>query len=246
MINGVKIEVCCGSIDDVITAEECKGDRIELNSALELGGLTPSLSTLRAAKKITSIPLICMVRSRTAGFCYSETEYEVMKDDAKLLLENGADGIVFGFLNEDGTVSQNRTREFVDIAHSYNKEAVFHKAFDSTINKEDAVKVLINCGIDRILTSGGAVYPDIEEGLMVIKDLSSRYPEIQFLPGGGVRKENARHILEVTGCKQIHMTAKEMAVDVSTLHGDRNNNSGGEYVKVSKKNLLAIMQEIGK
>ena len=69
-----------------------------MNSALELGGLTPSLATLILAKQKTSCPIVCMIRPRTAGFEYTEIQFQTMLKDAEILLKNGADGIVFGFL----------------------------------------------------------------------------------------------------------------------------------------------------
>ena len=98
------IEVCCGSVEDVINAEKGGADRVEFNSALYLGGLTPSLASLIYLKEHVSIPLICMVRTRGAGFTYSLEDIEVMGMDAELLLKNGADGIAFGALNADRTI----------------------------------------------------------------------------------------------------------------------------------------------
>ena len=95
------VEICCGSYEDSLVAFKAKADRIELNSALYLGGLTPSIGTLRMVKRVVDIPVVTMVRNRGAGFCYSEESYEVMKEDARILLENGSDGLVFGFF---GTV----------------------------------------------------------------------------------------------------------------------------------------------
>lgn len=244
MINNVLVEVCCGGINDCLTAIKCNADRIELNSALEMGGLTPSVSVLREVKKHTDIPICCMVRPRGYGFCYSEEEYQLMKQDAKLLLENGADGIVFGFLHEDGSLDEERTREFVTVIKP--KQAVFHKAFDHIENKDEAILKLIDCGVDRILTSGGAVYPDIEEGLQVMHKYNSLYGDkITILPGGGVRSHNAVEILEKTGCHQIHMTAKELKLDRSTYE-DGKDPKDYSYVAVSETNLKEIMNEIKK
>ena len=242
MINGILVEVCCGGIDDCLTAIKCNADRIELNSALEMGGLTPSLSVLRKVKSLTDIPICCMVRPRGYGFCYSAEEYEIMKADARLLIENGADGIVFGFLHEDGTLDVERTREFVSFIKP--KQAVFHKAFDAIEDKDKAILQLIDCGVDRILTSGGAVYPDIDKGLAVMNRYNSLYhDQITILPGGGVRAHNAAEILRKTGCRQIHMTAKELKLDTSTYTTD-NDPAEYSYVAVSEKNLLEIMNEI--
>ena len=83
------IEICCGSYEDALNAYHGGAKRIELNNALHLGGLTPSLATLKLTKKNTNLKVITMVRPRGAGFCYNEIEFEVMKEDAKSLLENG-------------------------------------------------------------------------------------------------------------------------------------------------------------
>ena len=142
-----------------------------------------------------------------------------MKADARLLIENGADGIVFGFLHEDGTLDEERTREFVSIIKP--KQAVFHKAFDAIEDKDKAIMQLIDCGVDRILTSGGAVYPDIDKGLAVMNRYNSLYhDQITILPGGGVRDHNAAEILQKTGCRQSHMTAKELKLDTRTYNTD--------------------------
>lgn len=231
MVKNKKVEVCCGSIEDCMIANQYPVDRIELNSALELGGLTPSIATLIEAKKVTSLPICCMVRPRTAGFHYTKRQFQSMLTDAKLLLEHGADGIVFGFLDENMEVDEARTKQMVELIHSYGKEAVFHKAFDGTLNKEEACKTLIKCHVDRILTSGGENYPNIEKGFDLLHHLITHYnDQITILVGGGVRAHNVHDILEKTGCTQIHMTAKETANDC------------GDYVQVCAENLHNILQ----
>ena len=116
------IEICAGSYQDCITAFKAGAKRVELNSALSAGGLTPSIATLKRVKKETSLKVICMVRIRAAGFCYDKEDIELMLEQAKLLLENGADGIAFGFLNEDGTIHKTATKQMIDLIHFYHKE----------------------------------------------------------------------------------------------------------------------------
>lgn len=209
MINNTIIEICIGSIVDVETVESYDIDRIELNAAIELGGLTPSLSTLQEARRISSKNIACMCRCRGGDFCYSEIEYKTMFLDAKLMLENGADGIVFGFLNADNSVNVEKSKEMIDLIHSYKKEAVFHKASDVTDNLDKTVETLSKLGIDRILTSGEAQYPDILKGCPKIKELHEKYPNITFLPGGGVRVNNIKDVIQITQARQIHMTSKK-------------------------------------
>ena len=100
----VLLEICCGSIDDAIEAEKGGADRVELCSALFLGGLTPSVGTIQEAKRRLKVPVMVMVRPRGGGFAYSEAEMASMERDTEAAVENGADGIVVGILQSDGKV----------------------------------------------------------------------------------------------------------------------------------------------
>ena len=79
------IEICCGSYEDAMNAYLGGAKRIELNSALHLGGLTPTLGSLILTKKNTDLKVICMVRPRGAGFCYNDMEFEQIMEDARIL-----------------------------------------------------------------------------------------------------------------------------------------------------------------
>ncbi|MDO4377729.1 MAG: copper homeostasis protein CutC [Erysipelotrichia bacterium] len=207
MINDIKIEICCGSYEDCLTALEFPVDRIELNSALELGGLTPMLATLQKIKSQSDIPICCMVRNRGGDFCYSEQEFELMLKEGQLLLENGADGLVFGCLKEDETINCVQCSEMVELAKHYRKQIVFHKAFDQT-DMNRSIEQLVSLGIDRILTSGGENYPNILQGAKMLEKLNADYGHsIEILPGGGVRKDNICDLLKETNIKQVHMSA---------------------------------------
>ena len=171
-----------------------------------------------------------MCRTRGGNFVYTDKEYEVMFLDAKLMLENGADGIVFGFLNEDNTVREDKTKEMIELIHSYNKEAVFHKAFDEVKDVDEATELLNDLHIDRILTSGQAVYPDILEGCKTINRLYTQYPNIQFLPGGGVRIHNIHDILKTANTSQIHMSSKKTY--------------DGNYIGLDEEQLKEMLKQI--
>ena len=209
MINNTKIEICIGNIDDAITASKYPIDRIELNSALELGGLTPSLNTVKTLKEKIDTPLCCMVRPRGGDFVYTDIEFETMLLDAKLLLENGADGIVFGFI-KDGKVDIDRTSKMVELIHSYNRQAIFHKAFDEIEDLDEALNTLVNLHIDRVLTGGGQDSDHIVIGATIIGKLQSKYGDkIELLPGGGVRIHNIQDVITNANSHQIHMTSKK-------------------------------------
>ncbi len=232
MIDTFQIEICAGSYQDVLEACQIDAvDRIELNSSLELGGITPSLATFRLARAKTNKKIICMVRPRTAGFLYQEAEKKVMFQDAQLFLEEGADGIVFGFLNSDSTIDMETTAQMVSLIHGYGKEAVFHKAFDLTPDPKQACQQLIQLGVQRILTSGQA--DTTLQGVACIRALQEEFGnQIEILPGGGITATTIVSILEQSKCTQFHMTAKSTYED------------HGPYQGVNAENIQTVLQQI--
>ena len=104
----ILFEAIVSNPDDAKAAESGGADRFELCSALALGGLTPSIGTVREIKAVTDVPVMCMVRPREGGMCYSDGEYQSMLRDVDALLEAGADGLVFGFLKQDGSLDLKR------------------------------------------------------------------------------------------------------------------------------------------
>ena len=213
MSSKILIEVCCGSTDDAVQAERGGAGRVELNSSLFFGGLTPSLGSVIEAKKRLSIPVMVMIRPRAGGFCYTEAEMAVMEQDARLAVEHGADGLVFGILNEDGTIDADRCSKLVELTGE--KQAVFHRAFDVTPDPLEALDQLIELGFNRILTSGQQ--KTVPEGADLIRQLIDHADNrIEIIPGGGIRAHNIRRIIQQTGARQVHLSAFEQRIDPST------------------------------
>ena len=217
------LEVCCGSAGDVWEAARAGADRVELTSALFLGGLTPSLGAMELSRR-ASIPIMAMVRPREGGFCYSEEEFQTMLLDARRLLDAGADGIVFGFLRPDGTVDEERCRAMLEVIGE--KESVFSRAMDVTPDWRAALEQLIDLGVTRVLTSGQAA--SAPAGADTIRAMRERAAgRIQILPGCGVRPDNAAALLAATGCDQIHGSFKTFRLDRSATHNPAVSFSGG-------------------
>ena len=238
-------EVCAGSVQDCINAQLGGADRVELNSALHLGGLTPSLAMLKLVKEKTSLKVICMDRPRAAGFCYDDVEIETMFEDARILLENGADGISFGFLNSDATINETETKKMVELIHQYQKEAVFHRAFDCVDDPMHAIKQLIDCGVDRILTSG--LQPTAMQGTSVLEKLQSAFgDQIELLAGSGINANNIRALKEQTGLHQFHGSCKEWCKDPTTTVGNVSYayHESDDYDCVSLEKVRSIVQEL--
>ena len=211
-MNRYLLEVCCGSVDDVLQAEKGGADRVELNSCLMFGGLTPSIGELITAKRLSKLPITTMVRPRQAGFCYTDAEYATALADAEALLANGSDGLVFGFLKPDGALDVQRTKELARMAGDRTK--VFHRAIDVTDDWRRTLGQLIEIGIDRVLTSGRA--PDVYYGIDVIREMTDfAQGAIEIMPGAGVNLKNVDKIVEATNCKAIHVARYRDCADTS-------------------------------
>lgn len=207
------LEICCGCVEDAVTAEQGGANRIELCSALFLGGLTPSAGCIIETKARLKIPVMVMVRPRPSGFCYSSTEMDVMLRDSEKAISLGADGIVFGILKRDGSVDEERCRRVRDLIGD--RQAVFHRAFDVTPDPFRALDQLIDLGITRVLTSGQQ--SAASRGTDLLKHLTEyARGRIEILPGGGVRVQTVYGLIQDTGCTQVHLTALAPRCDTST------------------------------
>ena len=198
----ILLECCVGSVESAVNAELGGAGRVELCSALELGGVTPSSAAIRLARERIGVPLFVLIRPRGGDFHYSPLEVEVMKTDIAAARDLGADGIVLGILREDGNVDVERTAELIEAAGG--ASSTFHRAFDSTPDPLAALETLRELGVNRVLTTGGA--DRAEESLTGLEKLAEAAAgRIGILPGGGINHENCRRIIEQTGAREIHV-----------------------------------------
>lgn len=115
-----KIEVCVESVQSAVNAEKGGAHRLELCSALTIGGMTPSVALLEQVKDAVNIPVNCLIRSIPAGFLYTEREVTLMKGEIEKLKKSGADGFVIGCLTQDGHINIDHTSFRVDNFKIYN------------------------------------------------------------------------------------------------------------------------------
>lgn len=195
------LEVCVDSLEALRAAEAGGASRIELCSRLDLGGLSPSRDLLEAALATTHLQLHAMVRPRAGGFVYSEAEIAAMERELDFLRGTAVAGVVLGALTEDGRVDPRSTARLVAAARP--KSVTFHRAFDEVRDRSAALEDLVQLGIERVLTSGGA--PDAFAGRAAVRELVQQANgRIVVLAGGGVRPANAAAILAATGVDEIH------------------------------------------
>jgi copper homeostasis protein len=201
----VLLEVCIASVDDVLAAEAGGADRIELNSALSLGGLTPSAGLFAEVRRATRLPVVAMVRPRPGGFCYSPTDFDVMCRDTNAFLDAGAEGLAFGILTESGEIDVDRCGRLRE--RCGDRVAVFHRAFDVTPDPFAALETLVALGFRRVMTSGQE--ETAYNGAELIAELICRAAgRIEILPAGGINRFNVTDVIVRTGCGQVHASLR--------------------------------------
>lgn len=233
------IEICLENAQSVLASQNGGADRVELCSDLFEGGLTPTLGTFRQARRIADrIKINVMIRPRGGDFCYSDTEFNVMKEDLHIFKEEGADGIVFGILTSDGYIDEERTSELVECAGSL--PVTFHRAFDMTCDGKASLETLISLGVKRVLTSG--MEPTVPEGAFFLKDLVQQANDrIIVMPGCGLNERNFKKMNEIIGAREYHL-ALPYEYSSSMKYHPEHIYMGG-MLRQSEFTLSAISQE---
>jgi copper homeostasis protein len=199
-------EICVDSIAGVRAAKAAGAGRVELCADLLEGGITPSRGMVRQAKTIAGIGLNVMIRPRGGDFLFDDDEFGTMRSDIETAKAEGADGVVIGLLSATGEIDIARTRELITLARPLS--VTFHRAFDMTPDPFRALEVLIELGVDRVLTSGQEA--SVLEGLPLIVELTERAGErIVIMPGGGITARNIDRILAAARPREIHFAALE-------------------------------------
>ena len=200
----VILEACIDSAESALAAQEGGADRVELCANLLEGGTTPSVGSMRVTRRRVAIDIHVMIRPRGGDFCFSEPEFEVMKHDVEAAREAGANGVVIGLLNEDGTVDRERTAVLAELARPL--RVTFHRAIDMSRDAGEALETLVALGVDRVLTSGQEA--SVLEGLDVIRALVEQAGDrIIVMPGCGITERNLAKVVAETKAREIHVAA---------------------------------------
>ncbi|QIM65437.1 copper homeostasis protein CutC [Frederiksenia canicola] len=241
-----KIEICVDNVESVITANQLPIDRIELCSALALGGLSVNYGLLKQAVRISTVPLAVMVRGRAGDFIFSESEVQAMLAEIELVKSLGVQHIVIGALTPAGDIDLPTTTRFIQQADGM--QVTFHRAFDLCRNPHIALEQLIDLGCHRILTSGQA--KTAFDGIAMLQSLVQQADNrIQIMAGCGVNPHNVQAILHQTCVPEIHFSAKgfrisEMQTNSPAAMG--NNGEQDRRIDVLDANLAQqILDKIG-
>lgn len=193
------LEVCVDDARGLDAAIAGGADRIELCSALSVGGLTPSPGLMRLAAQAL-VPVYAMIRPRAGGFIYGEADIRQMEADIAAVREAGLAGIVIGASRADGTLDAETLRRLLAVARM---PATLHRAIDLVPDLPEAVETAISLGFERILTSGGK--RTALEGLDGLQAMISRAAgRIIIMPGSGISTDNVGAILGAIDTREVH------------------------------------------
>lgn len=200
----VLLEVCVDSAEGLRLAIEGGADRIELCSALELGGLTPSQALMELASK-APIPVYAMIRPRAGNFRFSTEDEAVMVSDIGNARSAGLTGVVVGASLNDGSLDVTMLERL--LAEAKGLGTTLHRAFDLVPDMTVALQQAIALGCERILTSG--LSQTAEEGLDNLQRLTGiARGRISIMPGSGVNAENVGRIVDATGATEVHASCR--------------------------------------
>ena len=196
------LEVCVDSYASAMAAIRGGADRLELCSALAVGGLSPSPALLQQIKAVSDIPVRCLMRTRGGDFLYTPEEIQQMAMEMELLSQ--ADGFVIGCLTPEGYLDKEAMQPLIKAAEG--KGLTLHRCIDVSRDLVRTYQDAKELGFDTVLTSGGA--GNCLAGRETIRELLTLDgPEV--LIGAGVKAsviETFRK--EVEGAQAFHMSGK--------------------------------------
>ena len=193
------LEVIVMSAADAVAAERGGADRLEVVSAIEVGGLTPALDVFKAIRVATRLPLRVMLRPN-GGYRIDAAELMALCAEATALRQAGAESFVCGFLTESGAID--RAAMNAVLAAIGTCRWTFHRAFDHAIDMQEAWATVVELGADLILSSGTAA--DLPAGLPALCARAGWQTDaLRWLAGGGLTLEQVP-VFRAAGITQFH------------------------------------------
>ena len=205
MGNKFLLECATDSVESALAAAKGGADRLELCANLIIGGTTPTLALYDEVRSHSDIPLFILIRPRFGDFLYTDYEANVICREIEMFQKAGAEGVVIGSLNKDGSLNAEHMKRFIDSAKDMS--VTLHRAFDMCADPFETLKQAKKLGVNTILTSGQA--PSSLEGIDLYEKLIEKANgEISILAGGGIKASTIEKLLKQTSLTAFHMSGK--------------------------------------
>lgn len=243
----IALEICVDSVESALAAHAGRANRIELCSALSVGGITPSAGLIRLVRSSVPLDVFVLIRPRAGDFCYSAQEFDVMREDIQRVRDMGADGVVLGILTPDGNVDVERTTELVRLARPM--KVTFHRAFDIGADLDRSLEEVIASGADRILTSGGERL-GIEGAPRLAQLGAAARGRIILLGAGGIRRSNVRDFIFSAQVEEIHTSLRSRTIAPASLQVRRADHilgahsDGAAHYVVTENDVAKLRSEL--
>lgn len=229
------LEICIDSFASALAAKNGGADRLEICSALALGGTTPGTSLVEQCINELGMSSMIMIRPHDGGFVYSEDDLRTMIGSIKVAQSVGATGVVFGALTRDRKIDQEVCQRLLEAADEL--ETTFHRAIDVVTEPLESLALLEQMGFDRVLTSGQK--PTAMEGSKLIHQMVQQSASIRILAGSGINAANVTELIEFTGVREVHASASVVASEAQSqgtvsFGGDRRITSESQVRQIKK------------
>ena len=199
------VEICCNSVLSARNAKLGGAYRIELCQALGEGGTTPSAAAIRYCVQELNLQTRVLIRPRGGNFVYDKEDFKIILDDIYHAYKLGAHAVVVGFLTPQGDIDMRKTIAAVEAACGLS--VTFHRAFDECRNPHEALEQIIECGCQKLLTSG--CKPTALEGASMLKSLNEQADgRIDIIAASGITPSNVVRLIHETGLREIHASCK--------------------------------------
>lgn len=216
------LECCVDSVESAIEAQKGGAERLELCGDLIVGGTTPGINLFLSVREKVKIKIHVLIRPRFGDFYYTDEEFQIMKKDIELFRNSGADGVVIGVLNKDGSLDTGRMQELISAAGDMS--ITLHRAFDVCREPFQTLEDAKKLGVHTILSSGQK--NSCFDGRELLSQLVEKAADdIDIMVGGGVRSTIIEELVKVTKAKSYHMSGS-VKLDSEMVYRKENVNMG--------------------
>lgn len=235
----VLLEVCVDGARGLAAALDGGADRVELCSALSLGGLTPPPGLISLAATAT-VPVHVLIRPHAGGFHYDDADMAAMLGDILAVRAAGLDGVVIGAAMPDGRLERVALAEMVAAAGPM--AVTLHRVFDLAPDWREALEVAVDLGIGRILTSGGAATA-LAGADRLAEIHTAAAGRIGILVCGGVSDQTIGTLMSAMPLREVHASCsvQEVAADALVAFGF----SPGQTPATSSPKVRALKSALG-
>jgi len=213
----ISVEICLETVQSLRAANAGLADRVELCSALDVGGLTPSAGMMRFAAE-NGIVARALIRPRAGLFRYDDDEIAVIQNDIAAVRDFGLSGVVIGAALADGRLDRDLLARLLDRCGGLGR--TLHRVFDLVPDPFEALETAIELGFDRILTSGQA--PTAAEGAGLLgKLVAAADGRIIILAACEIDADNVADLVRATAVQEVHATCSDPSAARAPGEGDR-------------------------